>query len=310
MVNLYIRTRGLRIDYSYLLESPERSYSKDYKSDIEKPTCILERTKEKVYLFLSGIPSQRKDHQGTPIRYELVATDSEPWDDWHKNSDQEKYLKGLTGLISMWLKDVRTALQEIQEDGKSSELVRLPIAKNSDLGKLLDQTLPEEYIEELLQLSLDYNQSQDKKKNLDEKLEKLISQIPAPSDLQEAKCDESKWWGGINNENSCNEWIKLVEKLLQGENEAKGKALLLNIATLKSLDAYAKKDEELGVLLAKEWSQSPPEPIKYQDVQENNPIASSWNSVKESLEPLEPEIIKRLKKNGQELYNNFRHGSD
>ena len=123
MVNLYIKTRGSRIDYSFLLQSPERAYSKDYKSDIEKPTCILERSEEKgLYIFLSGIPSQRKDHQGTPIRYELVVIDSENSDplngDWDKNPNEEKYIKGLTGLISMWLKDVRDALQEIQEDGR------------------------------------------------------------------------------------------------------------------------------------------------------------------------------------------------
>ena len=276
MINFYIRTRGSKIDYSFLLEEPKdylNNYRNNYKSDIEKPTCILERSQEnKIYIFLSGIPSQRKDHQGTPIRYDLVATiDSNPLNgDWNNNPKEKKYREGLTGFIWMWLKDVRNAVQEIQEDGKSIELIRLPIASKSDLGRRLDDILPSEYIEELLQLTVDSKHSKDKKDSLEEKLKDLILEISTPTDLQELKYNYSTWWGGVKNDNSCNEWIKLVEKLLQDKNEAKGKALLLNIATPTSLDNYAKNDEELGVLLAKEWSSLKPEEIKIRDLAQTN----------------------------------------
>ena len=269
MVDLYIRTRCKRIDYSFLLKQPPATYSNEYKnkSDIEKPTCILEPTEENgVYMFLSGIPSQRKDHQGTPIRYELVAT-SDTWDSMD-GSDQKKYLKGLTGLISMWLKDVRGALQKIQEDGSDWELVRLPNVANSKLGELLDETLTEQYVEELLQLTVDSNQSKNDENNLNQKLKDFLLK---GNFLQEySKYDSSSqtenplnlWCGGVNNNLSCDQWIKFVKKLLLGET--KGKALLLNIATPQSLSSFSVNNQGLGVLLAKEWSQSDTKQIEPQ----------------------------------------------
>ena len=68
------------------------------------------------------------------------------------------------------------------------------------------------------------------------------------------------WWGGVNNDASCNKWIKLVEKFLTGESC--GKALLLNIANPQSLSRLTEKNRELGVLLAKEWSQEKPNQIE------------------------------------------------
>lgn len=312
MVDIYIRTRGLRIDYSFVLKQPPRAYSNDYKSDIEKPTCILERTQENgIYLFLSGIPSQRKDHQGTPIRYELVVTDSDPLTgSWNNNSDEEKDLiKGLTGLIWMWLKDVRSALQEIEEDGNTSELVRLPIASKSESGKRLDQTFPSEYVEELLQLTVDSNQLEDNKNNLDQKLKKLISQIPAPpDDLPHPEFNYSTWWGGVNNDNSCNQWIKLVKKLLQDET-AKGKALLLNIATPQSLGRLSVNNHELRVLLAKEYSRSEPKEIKIKDLPKTDTDMPEFveNLLRNPEIPEESKkLLKNFAENGIQTRKQFR----
>ncbi len=272
MVNLYIRTRGFKHDYSFLLEQPPRILSsKVYNSDIEKPTCILERTENSGYFFLSGIPSQRKDHQGTPIRYELVATiDSDPLDgSWDNDSSEENYLIGLTKLISIWLNEVKDALQEIEEDGKQSWRVRLPLARESELGSLLDRTLPEKYVEELLQLTVANNWTQDNKSELDNKLKDLLLQIPEQSVLPGQKLNTQTWWGGVKEERNWNQWIELIEKLLKGET--KGKALLLNIATPQSLGRLSvKEDEKLGVLLAKERATSELKPIEVQDEGENN----------------------------------------
>ncbi len=301
MVNLYIRTRGFKTDYSFLLEQkariPDSNY---YKSDIQKPTCILERTQENLgYLFLSGIPSQRKDHQGTPIRYELVATiDSDPLDgSWDNDSNKENYLMGLTKLISIWLNEVKDALQEIEEDGKQSWRVRLPLARESELGRLLDRTLPEKYVEELLQLTVANNWTEDNKSELDNKLKDLLLQIPEQSVLPGQKLNTQTWWGGVKEERNWNQWIELIEKLLQGET--KGKALLLNIATPKSLGRLSvKEDEELGVLLAKEWAKSELESIKPQDSQEQNFLESSFNWLIEhgekDIEKSDNEMAKKM----------------
>ncbi len=261
MVKLYVRTRGLRIDYSFLPEQATIRDLKDYRSDFEKPTCILEPTEEKgFYLFLTGIPSQRKDHQGTRIRYDLVA-DSEVWEE----NDSEK--EGLTGLIWLWLNDVKSALSATQEDGKTIDLVRLPVAEKSKLGKLLDEILPEDYLEKFLQGINNGDCGEDDKSQLDKKLKNLLLKIPKQT-VSELESHDKAWWGGVNNDASCNKWIKLVENILTGETC--GKALLLNIANPQSLGRLSGENGDIGVLLAKEWSQYKPNLIETQGSQKNN----------------------------------------
>ena len=311
-MGIYIRTRGSRIDYSFLPQQPEQKNLSDY-SDFEKPTCILERLEEgELYLFLSGIPSQRKDHQGTPLRYDLVVTmKSGNWVDDGDNDGNAEKLNGLLNLIWMWLNDVRKALQETQEEGKSSKRVRLPAIAKSELGKRLDTAFPEEYIEELLKLTVERNWTPDqknkldsKKKELDDTLKRLISQIR--SDPEGQQPDHNYWWGGIDDDDSCNQWIKLVEKLLKGETQ--GKALLLNIATPKSLGRLSvEENEQLGVLLAKENYRSQPKQIEPIDLPKTNnsttphPIVELPKTVRNSITQFLKNPKDTIKKNmGQE----------
>lgn len=257
MVKFYVRTRGLRVDYSFLPEQFAVADLKDYKSDLEKPTCILERTENNgVFLLLTSIPSQRKDHQGTRIRYDLVATaDSEIWND---DDDNEK--QGLVKLIWLWLNDVKSGLYAIQENDKTIESMRLPSAEKSEVGKRLDKILPEDYLEGLLERVNEGGCGERDKDEFNNKLKALVLQIP-----QFVLAPESNynfWWGGVNNDFSCRRWITLVEKILIGN--ISGKALLLNIATPQSLGRLTRGNKELGVLLAKEWSRNKPSVIEIQ----------------------------------------------
>lgn len=256
MLKFYVRTRGLRIDYSFLPEQFAISDLKDYKSDLEKPTCILERTEnDGVFLLLTGIPSQRKDHQGTRIRYDLVATaDSEVWND----DDNEK--QGLVKLTWLWLNDVKSGLYATQENDKTIELMRLPGVEKSEIGKRLDKILPKDYLEGLLERVNEGRYGQGDKDEFNNKLKALVLQIP--QFVLEPESNYKFWWGGVNNDFSCRRWITLVEKILIGN--ICGKALLLNIATPQSLSRLTKGNEELGVLLAKEWSRNKPSVIKTQ----------------------------------------------
>ena len=310
-MDIYIRTRGSSIDYNFLLkEHPRLPNLNEYRSDFEQPTCILERLEQdKLYLFLSGIPSQRKDHQGTPLRYNLVVK-SGNWVD-HGDNDGNAENNGLINLIWMWLNDVREALQETQEEGKSSKRVRLPAIAKSELGKHLDTAFPEEYIEELLKLTVERNWTPDqknkldsKKKELDDTLKRLISQIR--SDPEGQQPDHNYWWGGIDDDDSCNQWIKLVEKLLKGDTQ--GKALLLNIATPKSLGRLSVgENEQLGVLLAKENYRSQPKQIEPIDLPKTNnsttphPIVELPKTVRNSITQFLKNPKDTIKKNmGQE----------
>ncbi|GJD19156.1 hypothetical protein RIVM261_041120 [Rivularia sp. IAM M-261] len=257
MVKFYVRTRGLRVDYSFLPEQFTVGDLKDYKSDLEKPTCILERTENNgFFLLLTGIPSQRKDHQGTRIRYDLVATDdSEIWND----DDNEK--KGLVKLIWLWLNDVKSGLYAIQKDDNTIESMRLPSVEKSEIGKRLDKILLEDYLEGLLERVNEGGCGEGDKDEFNNKLKALVLQIPQQFVL-EPESNYNFWWGGVNNDFSCRRWITLVEKILVGN--ISGKALLLNIATPQSLGRLTRGNKELGVLLAKEWSRNKPSVIKIQ----------------------------------------------
>lgn len=273
MTNIYIRTRGHKIDYNVgflLTEKPPKKPDSKYSGNIEYPTCILERTGENgVYLFLSGIPSKRKDFAKTTIYYDLVLiVNCDPLEgEWDK---EDKFLiknEILTWLIWIWLEDVRKALrEEIQDDERKKRyIVNLPIAGESELGKLLDEIFPEDEIEKLLLLTRDRNWEQDHQKNLDQTLKDCISQIPKPETMPDLSTllehDLKTWWGGVKNDDTCKQWIKLVEKLLNGEIE-KGKALLLNGGADSSLRSLFVENEYLGVLLDRQWSQFSPKIIE------------------------------------------------
>lgn len=270
MRNIYVRTRGYKIDYNvgFLLtkQLPKMPDSK-YSGNIEYPTCVLERSYDnEVYLFLSGIPSQRKDYVKTPIYYDLVlVVNSDVLDgNWEEENNPDGENKKLTWLIWTWLEDVRHALrEERQEEGREKlYFVNLPVAGKSELGKRLDDKFPEDYIEKLLRLTKDRNWGKDDENNLNKDLEDFVLQIPKPETMPDlptlVEHNLPTWWGGVRNDDSCNQWIKLVKKLLNGEKLlkgeiVKGKALLLNGGTDSSLRSLFVENEYLGVLLDREW---------------------------------------------------------
>ena len=324
MTDIYVRTRGSKIDYNvgFLLtrQLPKMPDSK-YSGNIEYPTCILERTEDnEVYLFLSGIPSQRKDYSKTTIFYELVLEVNPDHDDpldgnWKEKNNSCRENEKLIWLIWTWLKDVRNALRkEIQEDGKITQyIINLPIVAESELGKRLDEKFLKDEIEKFLLLTKDRNFEDEHKKDLNQKLEDFISETPKPetmpdlSTLVEHKLET--WWGGVKNDDSCQQWIKLVEKLLTGENK-KGKALLLNGGTDSSLKSLFVENEYLGVLLDREWWDSQPTLIQppseniskidkyskkiHQGLKEGKPIKTFVEIFEEETDGVNKEIQKYL----------------
>lgn len=263
-----IRTRGHRIDYSVgflLTKKATKMPNSDYKSDLEYPTCILEKTEQdKIYLFLSGIPSKRKDWRKTPIVYDLVINSD---DESKQEGKLSSMSEGLTRLIWTWLEDVKKALkEETSKDKRSSNyVVQLPLAGASKLGEILDEKFPTSEIEKILELTQNGKWENNDEEELKQKLEKFIKEFPKPETFPDlsnlAENDFTSWWGGVNNDYSCKQWIKLVKELL--ESKKKGKALLLNGGTDAYLnELFVEKEEYLGVLLDRKWSNSPPESIE------------------------------------------------
>ena len=151
-------------------------------------------------------------------------------------------------------------MEETSEDETTSHYaIQLPIAGESELGKRLDKIFPKDEVERLLELTQKRNWTDNHKTQLDKKLYDFINQITQPKTFRLKEPELEHWWGGVKNDDSCNQWIKLVKELLEGDK--KGKALLLNGGTNSSLSQLAVNDEHLAVLLDREWSQSEPQTI-------------------------------------------------
>ncbi len=260
MIDLFIRTRGLVLGYQFLIKKPNFSQPIFTHTDLDKPTCILvnsELNPSEIHLFLYGIPSARKDEVGAPIKYELVARISpQSTDSTQKEKD---FSQELTTLVWLWLNEVKTTLT--QSDNKR-KLVQIPLINKSQLGQLLDDKtyFPEKYIETILDATYNQNWTDKQKRELDNKLVEFIQQITYLYPYTEKKSPGKMWCGGINDRDSREIWIKLVNKILKGETQ--GKALLLNGATPKSLKKLSfVKEQEVGVLVAKEYSELKPNKI-------------------------------------------------
>lgn len=265
MIDLFIRTRGIILGHQFLIKKPNASEPIYSQTNLEKPTCVLERSKlnsSDLYLFLYGIPSERKDRQGSPIQYDLVARISSDY-----TQKEKDYSAELTQLVWIWLNEVKKAL--IDRDN-NIKLIQIPLIEKSQLGQLLDDQkfFPEEYLETLLDATYNQNWTEEQEKELDNKLKEFILELTNSTNSYPSIEKESLgniWWGGINNDDSCERWIKLVEKILKGETQ--GKALLLNSAIPKSLEQFSSlKNQEIGVLLARECANSKSQAISSRQV--------------------------------------------
>lgn len=89
----YVNTRSITKDYRYLGEKPDNVWLGTYTelTSFEHPTIIFEKEYETFRLFLSGMPSTRKDKVGTNIRYSFLFT-----------GNTDEYTK-LSGLVYSWV---------------------------------------------------------------------------------------------------------------------------------------------------------------------------------------------------------------
>ena len=88
-MKFYIKTRSTEIDYNWIkvnnnsdftepkFKTSESEFQKKL-SDFEKTCFWAESSNQKLYLFFTGIPTNRKDKYNRPIRADLVVeTDRE-----------------------------------------------------------------------------------------------------------------------------------------------------------------------------------------------------------------------------------------
>jgi hypothetical protein len=129
MYRIFIKTRGKTIDYEFILKFPEDYWWEDYRkfTSKENPTLIIKNISDTPRIYLSGIPSKRKDIKQRIIRYTLVIELTDATD-----NDKDAFIK----LVSIWLNEVKTATEN-------------PLTQ-SDIGSLLDEQFPDTTVEKLL----------------------------------------------------------------------------------------------------------------------------------------------------------------
>lgn len=207
-IRFYLQTRGKTIDYCFLYEAPSSDwwrYYADYTL-FEDKTIILERLIDgKGGLYLSGIPSSRRDRVNTIIRYTLVA-----------EFDQDKG-REIFPLVERFLLD---------DCCKSSNV----------LGDKLDEDdyFPERCIENALRnVEREGQKRQDK---INQKIEILLKSFSISDSYD--KHQKGAWWGGLKSEESCKNWLSLANQILNGEP---GLVALLNATSEKSLPSLKER---------------------------------------------------------------------
>lgn len=175
MSQIFIQTRGTSIDYKFLIKSPSPTWWRDYRdlTSFEDPTLIIENIDGSPRIYLSAIPSERKDRVNTRIRYTLVVEiekDDHTLDDF------------VLKLVSTWVNEV----------GQSSKYK--PI--NSKIGNMLDKHFSEEFVDGFLGLKYPENQNIDELNDKLKNFQQEISKLTKPETIY----DNASWWGGIGNE--------------------------------------------------------------------------------------------------------------
>jgi hypothetical protein len=250
MYQIFIETRGKLLDYRFIIKSPLESWWRkhDNLTSFEDPTIIIENL-DGIRIYLSDIPSNRKDKVQTIIRYAIVVELND------KNDDVKQ--QALLNLVSTWL-------EEVKEESKPSK---------SKIGNLLDECFSEEEVEKLLRVKQSNNEA-----TLENGLKKFIdklSKLPNPEIKDEYT--HARWYGGIEDDRNRQIWIALVSELLKGE--VNGQALFLNLATEDNLDKLVSKSKKIGLLINND---SKPNPLPSNNFNIGNIINSIGNSIKNS----------------------------
>jgi len=209
----YLQTRGKIIDYRFLYEAPSSEWWRHYADYtlFEDETIILERLAGgKCRLYLSGIPSNRRDRVNTIIRYTLVAELS-------KGEVSEKAFQ----LVHKFLDDCRN--------------------KRDTLGASLDSCFQERDIEDALRST---GSSEKKRQDkISQKIADLVNSGSKSSSYN--KYLEGIYWGGLLFDNSYEAWLSLASRILI--NGELGVAALLNATSEKSLLSLKEKIQDKGI---------------------------------------------------------------
>lgn len=132
-MKIYIQTRGTHRDYTFLGDSPDSNWWTHYGqfTAFEDPTLLVESDGSEWNVYLSAIPSVRKDRVRTPIRYTLVL----------KGEAKEEDVFIALEIIQQWLVDKNELQAKIDRIFEQDFVDEALSAK--DKNKLIDIKLDE-----------------------------------------------------------------------------------------------------------------------------------------------------------------------
>jgi hypothetical protein len=190
----FVQTRGRarHVDYEFLGSGPEPWWL-DYRghTTFEQPTILVRSSRDGGWqVYLSGIPSVRRDIEGTTIRYTL-ALDGDA-------SDAPLALS----VVTSWLGDQQ----------------RTP---GGDVGVALDDAFPETAVERLLA-----QRGEETREEAQRQVLVALAALPDPA-VDSAPAGFSSWLGDLDHPGAQAAFLSRVASLLAGDET--GQALVLNL---------------------------------------------------------------------------------
>lgn len=194
-MRLSLQTRSIHHDYVFV---GRRHVKRWWKAgtfaevfSIESPAIAIQRDGSKLYVLLSGIPSDRRDSHDTPIRFSLLVESD------HSERDE------LWNVISVWL-----------------EGCRLGSAEESPLARAMQATFPQDTVEEWFREGAVLGEDEsdgDLAVQIDHSLSELLRGLPG-SELDGTRRDAlpMRWLGGLEDQPSRQAFLAEVWSVLDG----------------------------------------------------------------------------------------------
>lgn len=197
---VYLQTRGRTADYTFLGQAPVELWWSRYRdvTAFEYPTILVHSDGSSWKVYLSGIPSSRKDRVGTTIRYTL-ALEGAPED--------ERGRTLASGVTVAWLNDIAES------------------PPSSRLQAALDDQFTEEFVEGIIG-DREGGSASPVAEKLVRAMERLSTMVAGRVEPISGSSTASSWVGAVEKPRPRAEFKSRIQALLAGQS---GRALLVNL---------------------------------------------------------------------------------
>ena len=234
MTAVYLNTRGRERhrDYQFVGPAPPTAWWRGYAdhTTFERPTVLVQSDGRDWQVYLSGIPSRRRDAVGTVIRYTVVVEGVS-----ESAAEQPGFQEPAAGalgtgdvlaLIATWLSD-----QDLTRDA-------------GQVSAALDAAFPEPDVERLLAADPG-TPDRDDGADVSRRLVGALHQLRLPNAIELDPAPEA-WLADLGQPAARAAFVQRVDALLAGQP---GRALVLNlVGTAADLTALAADPRPLAVL--------------------------------------------------------------